>query len=479
MIISSHRTSNLNLSAPTSNLMKKHISSNIISESSKTQKEDKTDSIVPKKIEGDYSTYSIRELSQLSYSELKEHYNEIKKVLEEKLKAAKDVFYSDSFKNYQKRLALTDQSAERRVGTKDFDVHMQEMVKFLNKDKITNEMLDKEYGQITYENVEAQELLNFKDKFKIVNFFDNDEINKAIFDKYQDNAQIYYEEPQVSDLDGEKWGFNSANANKIQGTSLNSILQSVRDAKESIAAHGLPVKTNNPFVDYSSGYYIHEDKITIAGKTFSLDDVHKSAYAYKSEEKIPNETDYSSYTIKELRQLPFEEVKQNYDEILKVVKDAFKNGSDLSEEDKRDLLALKAQLDAVNYTDNDDINQAYYNRLKGIDDPKVLVWSNSEIIKKMDDLQKGNIDSLIINNSTFSSNEINAKQKEEDKKEDTKIKEHEKEKSQVDLDSLINNVSRMAFKVSNTSENTYNKELIESYSKFITQYNEVKNSIVN
>ncbi|RXJ87850.1 hypothetical protein [Arcobacter sp. CECT 8985] len=476
IISSSHSFSNLNLTTPTSNLMKKHISSNIVSESSKTQKEDKTDSIVPKKIEGDYSTYSIRELSQLSYSELKEHYNEIKKVLEEKLKAAKDVFYSDSFKNYQKRLALT-MPYTQLVNNKDIEVYSQEQSKFLNEEKITNKMLDKEYGQITYENVQAQELLNFKDKFKIVNFFDNDEINKAIFDKYQDNAQIYYEEPEITIASGAN-GFLSADANIIQGTDLNKILNSIKNAKEFIAEHGRIRENNNPHVDYSKGYYIHGDKITIAGKTFSLDDVHKSAYGYKSEEKIPNETDYSSYTIKELRQLPFEEVKQNYDEILKVVKDAFKNGNDLSEEEKRDLLALKVQLDAVHYTDNDDINLAYYNRLKSLDDPKVLVWSNSEIIKKMDDLQKGYIDSLIINNSTFSSNEINAKQKEEDKKEDTKIKEHEKEKSQVDLDSLINNVSRMAFKVSNTSENTYNKELIESYSKFITQYNEVKDSFV-
>ncbi|RXJ95667.1 hypothetical protein CRV00_04285 [Malaciobacter molluscorum] len=467
MIISSHRTSNLNLSAPTSNLMKKHISSNIISESSKTQKEEKVDSIIPKKIEGDYSTYTTKELKSLSYDEVKKNYDEIKKVLEDRLK---DAYSSGAAANYFKYTNRGDFLKESIL--KDGKIN------FDNENKELSEQIGK-----------VADLFIFQKQLKAVDYYDNNEINKEVFSLYQK----YDMQNDPLDLNIMS-NFNNEHDHYASSDGIIDIFSIIEDSikgrKEDIRNYEDMIKKGNYANAETLSIYnssISKNKsMQIGNKTFDISEINKNDYEkIKVEDekednldvkKVDNEKiDYSIYTIKQLRQLSYDEVKDNKNKLEKIIDDTLKKANKLDKNKIDDLLAFKSQLNALEYTNDENINETIYNKLRSINDSKVTVWSALAITEKMDDLQKGNLNSIVINNSTIYSDEVNLRQKED---EEENITNKQQDKSQINLDSLINNVSRIASKVSNVSENIYNKELIESYSKFITEYNAVKDSLI-
>ncbi|WP_321469446.1 hypothetical protein [Halarcobacter sp.] len=482
-----------------SNIQKKD-STATISDSFNLRKEiDVEITAFTKKIEGDYSTYTAKDLSQLSYSEIKANYDEIKEVLEARMEEAKDIMNSESFENYQKRLVLSDSSRRQSNSIKEMEVYSEEFNSyFLNEDKITDEMLDKTYGKVTRQNAEVEDLLNFNDKFKIVNFFDNDEINETIFTNYEDNIQVYYEEPKVSNMNGAN-GYHAGSGASIQGTDLKQILQSIEDAKESIEAHGVLRSTgdNSQFI---KGYLINGEEISIAGKIFSIYDVNKANEVEKSDEIKENEQsqttkeaesntnventipDYSSYTTAQLRKISFEEAKENYDELIKILEKGLKNISNLNKDDQDNLLAFKSQLEKVNYTDNEELNKTMYDKLQDIEDSKVAVWSNLVIDENIENLQNGEISSFVLNGIAFFQEDITKINSGNEDNEKEKIEKAQKNTAQtgkdhINLDYIINTVSKAVLTNQNAQDKPYSKEYIEAYSNFISKYNEIKNTL--
>ena len=455
-----------------------------------------------KKVEGDYSTYSAAELSELSYNEIKKNYEEIKKELDSRMKESQDILNSESFKNYQKRFLISNPS-EIRGGSKDQEVYFNEVTSnFMNEDKITDNMLDKQYGEVTRVNKETQELLNFNDKFKIVNYFDNDEINRAIYSNYEDNAQVFYDYSDPVDLDGSN-GFFAGSSYSIQGTDLKQIVQSIEDAIEFIDAHGF-ISSDKQFDNqygYNHGFIISGEEITISNKTFSLYEVKKSVkndysknednqikenteVASKTEE-IENEDikpDYNTYSATQLRQITFDEAKKNYEDLKKILDDSLKNISSLNKKDTDNLLAFKAQLEKVAYLKDDTLNETIYNKLQNIEDPKVTVWSNLAINENIENLQNGNLDSIIIDGLLIYPSDIQKNEDNKDNDENQKEDKNPPNTQQVDakalnLDSIIDIVEKSAKNAGQTPPKTYNKNIIEAYSNFISQYNEIKNNL--
>lgn len=268
------------------------------------------------------------------------------------------------------------------------------------------------------------------------------------------------------------------------------IEDSIKGRKEDIRNYEDMIKKGNYANAETLSIYnssISKNKsMQIGNKTFDISEINKNDYEkIKVEDekednldvkKVDNEKiDYSIYTIKQLRQLSYDEVKDNKNKLEKIIDDTLKKANKLDKNKMDDLLAFKSQLNALEYTNDENINETIYNKLRSINDSKVTVWSALAITEKMDDLQKGNLNSIVINNSTIYSDEVNLRQKED---EEENITNKQQDKTQINLDSLINNVSRIASKVSNVSENIYNKELIEAYSKFITEYNAVKDSLI-
>lgn len=442
------------------------------------------------KVEGDYATYSAKELSELSYDELKENYDEIQRILDMRMLEAKQQFNSESFQNYQKRLLFSDD--ERINGIKDQEVRLQESLQFLNEDEITEEMLDTQYGKITAQNKELQDLLNFNDKFKIVNYFENDEINRAIYSKYKDNSQVFYDYSEPTNLNGENDGFFQGMANSIQGTDLKQIVQSVEDAIEFIEVHGV-IKGDGE--GFSNGFYISGEEITIAGKRFSLYDVKKSdmdaSTNKNSANKQSNEvnqtaevkdekTDYSSYSIAQLRHLAFDEVKENFDALKQIMENSLENISELSKDEVDDLLAFKAQLETVNFLKDETINEAIYNKIQSINDPKVAIWSALAIKENLESLDNKKIDAIVINGLLLNANDIELSEKKSDTTETNNISNKQASSLKVlNLDSIIHTIETATRKDNTQSPDTYSQNLIKTYSDFMAEYQQMKNTLMH
>ncbi len=487
-------TSNNFFNQISTNLSKTSIT-NTHNDSFKIHKENKTEiTAFTGKREGDYSTYTAKELSSLSYKEVQENYEEIKEELEYRMKKAQDILNSDSFKNYQEEL-LRNGNYEIRGGTKEQEVltfEIEELMVLQPEGSETKPIIKKTYENInTKEYNEIQDLLNFNDKFKIVNFFNNDEINETIYANYEDNSQVYYEQKDVSDLDGANWGFNAGSAYSIQGTDLKAILQSIEDAKEFIGEYGVHVEKNDG--SFSKGYLINGDEISIAGKIFSIYDVNKNFKEIETSQKVEKDdeseaikektiADYSSYTMEQLRQISFDEAKENYDELIKILKNDLENTNNLNKKDLDNLLAFKAQLEKVNYTDNDKLNETIYKKLQDIVDPKVAVWSNLVITENIQNLQDGEISSFVLAGIAFSEEDItkiNSTSEEAEKIKEKKAQENTAQTGteHVNLDYIINTVSIAVSNTQSTQNRPYSKEYIEAYSNFISQYNAIKDSI--
>ncbi|RXJ58072.1 hypothetical protein [Candidatus Marinarcus aquaticus] len=442
------------------------------------------------KVEGDYATYSAKELSELSYDEVKENYDEIQRILDMRMLEAKQQFNSESFQNHQKKL-LASKDFEIRAGSIDQLKYMDNSFSFLNKDKITDEMLDKKFGVTTPENTELMDLLNFNDKFKIVNYFENDEINRAIYSKYEDNSQIYYEETLPTDFNDED-GFFQGMANSIQGTDLKQIVQSVKDAIEFIEVNGV-IKGDGE--GFSNGFYISGEEITIAGKRFSLYDVKKSdmdASTNKSSaNKETNEvnqpaevkdekTDYNNYSIAQLRHLAFDEIKENYEVLKQITEDSLENISELSKNEVDNLLAFKAQLETVTFLKDETINEAIYNKIQSINDPKVAIWSALAIKENLESLDNKEMDAIVINGLLLNANDIEINEKKSDTTETNSLSKRQASSLKVlNLDSIIHTIETATRKGNTQSSDTYSKHLIKTYSDFMAEYQHMKNALMH
>ena len=104
--------------------------------------------------------------------------------------------------------------------------------------------------------------------------------------------------------------------------------------------------------------------------------------------------DYSGYTtFKELKEIPYEEAKENYEAIEKrALELRAKHRSEGIEEGTKGLAsrAMLEQLDKVNISNNDELNKALYETLRGIKDPLDSFVMNSELQFNLENYYHGN-----------------------------------------------------------------------------------------
>ena len=104
--------------------------------------------------------------------------------------------------------------------------------------------------------------------------------------------------------------------------------------------------------------------------------------------------DYSGYTtFKELKDIPYEEAKENYEAIEKrALELRAKHRSEGIEEGTKGLAsrAMLEQLDKVNISNNDELNKALYETLRGIKDPLDSFVMNSELQFNLENYYHGN-----------------------------------------------------------------------------------------
>lgn len=104
--------------------------------------------------------------------------------------------------------------------------------------------------------------------------------------------------------------------------------------------------------------------------------------------------DYSEYTtFKELKDIPYEEAKENYEAIEKrALELRAKHRSEGIEEGTAGLAsrAMFEQLHKVNISNNDELNKALYETLRGIKDPLDSHVMNSELQFNLENYYHGN-----------------------------------------------------------------------------------------
>ena len=102
-----------------------------------------------------------------------------------------------------------------------------------------------------------------------------------------------------------------------------------------------------------------------------------SAYP-ETEEKTT--VDYSNYSISEILDIPYEEAKENYEQVMEKVADLQEKfaGSD-------ELSKSMFQFAKVNFSDNDKLNEALYETMRSFDNPIDAVLFEFEMTINMKD----------------------------------------------------------------------------------------------
>ncbi len=256
------------------------------------------------KTEGDYSTYSATDLRNLSYKEVKENYKELKEIIESRLKNSSSSHEEmQRFQNEKNKEALKDVSA--------FDIDKRsEILINLGKDFMNkNKNLDDE----------NLNLMAFKKQLEKIDYLDNESYNKTLFDEIQ---QI--KNPFVAILHSE--------------TTTNNIEVVYND------------KNKDPQIADSLTFGIYIGNTYVKGSDINFMDTTNE----KKEET--SKKNYSNSSIKELKLLSNEEIKQNYNKLKEVVKESLKNKEKLTQKDKEDLLDFNTLLEKLNTSSNKDFS---------------------------------------------------------------------------------------------------------------------------
>ncbi len=109
--------------------------------------------------------------------------------------------------------------------------------------------------------------------------------------------------------------------------------------------------------------------------------------------KEETQKDYSSYnTFKELRDIPYEEAKANYNSIMKRIEEL--EAKELAEntfEGTKGMASTstRIQIGTAVYSDNDKLNKALYETLRGIKDPLDSQVMNSELQSNLENYYHG------------------------------------------------------------------------------------------
>lgn len=122
--------------------------------------------------------------------------------------------------------------------------------------------------------------------------------------------------------------------------------------------------------------------VNSVSSTSEVKSVKNTAYSQQT-----SKVDYSNYTPSQIKEIPYEEAKANYDEIFKRLDVIGMQKLSFDEIKKFDDASV--QLSKVKLSDNDKLNKAVYETLRAIKDPLKSVVVSSEIQTNMQDYYYG------------------------------------------------------------------------------------------
>ena len=122
--------------------------------------------------------------------------------------------------------------------------------------------------------------------------------------------------------------------------------------------------------------------VSSVSSTSEVKSVKNPAYSQQT-----SKVDYSNYTPSQIKEIPYEEAKANYDEISKRLADLGNQVLSFDESNKH--INASAQLSKVKLSDNDKLNKAVYETMRAIKDPLKSDVVSSEIQTNMQDYYYG------------------------------------------------------------------------------------------
>ena len=122
--------------------------------------------------------------------------------------------------------------------------------------------------------------------------------------------------------------------------------------------------------------------VNSVNSTSEVKSVKNTAYSQQT-----SKIDYSNYTPSQIKEIPYEEAKANYDEISKRLADL--GNQVLSFDEGNKYIDASIQLTRVKLSDNDKLNKAVYETMRAIKDPLKSVVVASEIQTNMQDYYYG------------------------------------------------------------------------------------------
>jgi hypothetical protein len=114
--------------------------------------------------------------------------------------------------------------------------------------------------------------------------------------------------------------------------------------------------------------------------TSEVKSVKNTAYTQDSQQKV----DYSNYSIADLRKIPYEEAKSNYDAIINRSLEL-----DTGDSSAKELAGLSAQLASTKFSDNESINKSLYGTMQNITDGGAAMGTFLEINQNLRDYAYG------------------------------------------------------------------------------------------
>ena len=123
--------------------------------------------------------------------------------------------------------------------------------------------------------------------------------------------------------------------------------------------------------------------VNSVNSTSEVKSVKNTAYTQDSQQKV----DYSNYSIADLRKIPYEEAKGNFDAIMN-------RASELSVDDKsvKESAGVIAQLESTRVSDNNTFNKSLYESVQNIQDGGAALYAKFEIMENLKDYASGTQD---------------------------------------------------------------------------------------
>ena len=194
--------------------------------------------------------------------------------------------------------------------------------------------------------------------------------------------------------------------------------------------------------------------ITAISKVQNIQSVKNTAYSQQT-----SKIDYSNYTPSQIKEIPYEEAKANYDEINQRINEI--DDQKLSFDESNMKSNVFFQLSKVKLSDNDKLNKAVYETMRATKDPIESITVSSEIQTNLQDYYYGkdvNASFVVSNNDIHTDKNLT--------------------KSQLNSINVEDFTSKMVSAFSEDYENAplvvkeQYKDIVDGYSLFQKNYNQ-------